>query len=41
MGWCDDVNAKLKYNKLVNIKENFRYEKLLEERLQIRSSDTN
>ena len=28
MGWCDDVNAKLKYNKLVNIKENVHYEKL-------------
>ena len=28
MGWCNDIKSKKKYNRLVNIKTNFRYEKL-------------
>ena len=28
MGWCNDVKSKKKYNKLINIKTKFRYEKL-------------
>ena len=27
MGWCDDINSKY-YNKPINIKKNFKYEKL-------------
>jgi L,D-peptidoglycan transpeptidase YkuD (ErfK/YbiS/YcfS/YnhG family) len=28
MGWCDDINTKKKYNKLVNINEGVHHEKL-------------
>ena len=28
MGWCNDTNAKKKYNKLININLNVNYEKL-------------
>ena len=28
MGWCDDITNKNKYNKLINVKENNRHEKL-------------
>ena len=28
MGWCDDVNSKKYYNKLINIKSKVRHEKL-------------
>ena len=28
MGWCDDVNNKKKYNKIINIKEKIKHEKL-------------
>ena len=28
MGWCDDVNSKKNYNKLINIKEKLKHEKL-------------
>ena len=28
MGWCDDVNAPKKYNKLININEDIHHEKL-------------
>ena len=28
MGWCNDVKAKTKYNKLLNIKSKLKYEKL-------------
>ena len=28
MGWCNDVNNKKKYNKIINIKEKIKHEKL-------------
>ena len=28
MGWCDDINAKNKYNKLINLKSKLKCEKL-------------
>ena len=28
MGWCDDVSAPKKYNKLINITDNIHHEKL-------------
>ena len=28
MGWCDDLNSKNKYNKLVNLKSKLKCEKL-------------
>ena len=28
MGWCNDINANTKYNKLLNIKSKFKHEKL-------------
>ena len=28
MGWCDDVNSKRYYNKLIKVKKNLRHEKL-------------
>ena len=28
MGWCDDVNSKKYYNKLIKINKKIRYEKL-------------
>ncbi len=28
MGWCNDVNNKKYYNKLINVKQNLRHEKL-------------
>ena len=28
MGWCDDVNEPLKYNKLIKIKGDIKHEKL-------------
>ena len=28
MGWCDDINSKKYYNKLIKISQNLRHEKL-------------
>ena len=28
MGWCNDINSKNNYNKLINTNSNFKYEKL-------------
>ena len=28
MGWCDDIKSKKKYNKLINISQKVRHEKL-------------
>ncbi len=28
MGWCDDPDSPKKYNKLINVKENIKHEKL-------------
>jgi L,D-peptidoglycan transpeptidase YkuD (ErfK/YbiS/YcfS/YnhG family) len=28
MGWCNDIYDKKNYNKLINIKDNIKYEKL-------------
>ena len=28
MGWCDDIKFPMKYNRLVNIQDKFKYEKL-------------